>query len=84
MAKNTSMSLGEHFADFIDTQVQSGRYGPASEVVRAGLGMLEERETKVKAPQETLITGERSGQQQAFNFEEFKERKRAEFRRVES
>lgn len=84
MAKNTSMSLGEHFADFIDTQVQSGRYGSASEVVRAGLRMLEERETKVKALQEALITGERSGQQQPFDFEELKERKGAEFRRVES
>ena len=79
MAKNTSMSLGDHFAGFIDTQVQSGRYGSASDVVRAGLRLLEEHESKVKALQDALIAGEQSGEPQAFDFEEFKARKRAEF-----
>ncbi|MDD8024616.1 MAG: type II toxin-antitoxin system ParD family antitoxin, partial [Paracoccaceae bacterium] len=37
MARNTSVSLGDHFTTFIDTQVQAGRYGSASDVVRAGL-----------------------------------------------
>ena len=37
MARNTSVSLGDHFATFIDAQVQAGRYGSASDVVRAGL-----------------------------------------------
>ena len=82
MAKDTSMSLGDHFTDFIDTQVRSGRYGSASEVVQAGLRMLEERETKVKALQEALIAGEQTGKPRPFDFEEFKERKRAEFSRA--
>jgi len=79
MARNTSMSLGDHFAGFIDTQVQSGRYGSASDVVRAGLRLLEEREAKMKALQDALIAGEQSGQPQPFDFEAFKARKRAEF-----
>ncbi len=79
MAKNTSMSLGDHFASFIDTQVQTGRYGSASEVVRAGLRLLEEREAKVKALRDALVEGERSGEPQTFDFGEFKARKRAEF-----
>lgn len=78
MPKNTSMSLGDHFASFIDTQVQAGRYGSASDVVRAGLRLLEEHEGKVKALQEALIEGEQSGKPQPFDFDEFKARKRAE------
>lgn len=61
MARNTSISLGNHFADFVDGQVRSGRYGSASDVVRAGLRLLEEHETRVKALQEALIAGEDSG-----------------------
>lgn len=79
MAKNTSMSLGDHFASFIDAQVQAGRYGSASDVVRAGLRLLEEHEAKVKALQDALIEGEQSGEPQPFDFDEFKARKRAEF-----
>lgn len=78
MPKNTSMSLGDHFASFIDTQVQAGRYGSASDVVRAGLRLLEEHEGKVKALQDALIEGEQSGEPQPFDFDEFKARKRAE------
>lgn len=49
MARNTSISLGDHFASFIDQQVQGGRYGSASDVVRAGLRLLEEHESKLQA-----------------------------------
>ena len=79
MAKNTSISLGDHFAGFIDTQVRSGRYGSASDVVRAGLRLLEEHEAMVKALQDALIAGEQSGAPQPFDLNAFKARKRAEF-----
>lgn len=71
MARNTSISLGDHFATFIDAQVQTGRYGSASDVVRAGLRMLEEHETKVRALQDALIAGENSGEPQPFDNEAF-------------
>lgn len=80
MARNTSVSLGDHFAGFIDSQVQSGRYGSASDVVRAALRLLEERETEVRALQAALIEGEESGEPQPFDFEAFKARKRAALR----
>jgi antitoxin ParD1/3/4 len=44
MARNTSVSLGDHFTSFIDEQVESGRYSSASDVIRAGLRMLERNE----------------------------------------
>jgi len=58
MAKNTSIALGNHLDDFIDTQVSSGKYSSASEVVRAGLRMLEDHETKVARLQSELLKGE--------------------------
>jgi len=71
MARNTSVSLNEHFADFIDDQVETGRYGSASDVVRAGLRLLEEHEAQVARLQEALIAGEKSGEPQPFDGEAF-------------
>ena len=76
MSKNTSISIGDHFASFIDTQVQAGRYGSASEVVRAGLRLLEEHEAKVKALQDALIAGEESGPPVPFDNKAFLQRMR--------
>jgi antitoxin ParD1/3/4 len=77
LSKNTSISLGDHFASFIDAQVQTGRYGSASDVVRAGLRLLEEHETKVKALQDALIAGEKSGTPRPFDNGAFLKRMRA-------
>jgi antitoxin ParD1/3/4 len=77
MARNTSVSLGDHFADFIDTQVHSGRYSSASDVVRAGLRLLEEHEAKVKALEAALIAGEESGEPAEFDFDKFIEWKKS-------
>lgn len=61
MARNTSITLGNHFDEFISQQVADGRYGSASEVVRAGLRLLEETEAKIRALREALHEGEQSG-----------------------
>jgi len=61
MAKNTSITLGEHFDGFITGQIKSGRFGSASEVVRAGLRLLENTETKLETLRHMLNEGELSG-----------------------
>lgn len=61
MSKNTSIILGDHFEEFVGSQVGTGKYGSTSEVVRAGLRLLEERETAIKSLQAALIEGEESG-----------------------
>ena len=77
MSRNTSVSLGTHFAHFIDAQVQGGRYNSASDVVRAGLRLLEEHEARVRALHDALNAGLQSGEPRPFDFEAFKARKRA-------
>lgn len=71
MARNTSISLGDHFSDFIATQVEQGRYGSASDVVRAGLRLLEEQEAKLATLRLALIEGEQSGVSQAIDADAF-------------
>ena len=76
MGKNTSFSLGDHFSAFIEGKVAEGRYGNASDVVRAGLRLLEEQEAKIAALRAALIEGESSGVSGPFDFEAFIARKR--------
>lgn len=61
MAKNTSISLGEHFEAFVNHQLESGRYGSVSEVIRAGLRLLEDNDAKMSTLRALLIEGEKSG-----------------------
>ena len=61
MPRNTSVTIGNHFENFIAEQLEEGRYGSASEVVRAGLRLLEEQETRIRQLRAALIEGEESG-----------------------
>lgn len=77
MAKSTSIVLGDQLTDFIDIEVKKGRYGSTSEVVRAGLRLLEEHETKLDTLRAALIVGEQSGAPEPFDFDRFVAGKRA-------
>ena len=74
----TSISLDEHFTNFVEKQVQAGRYATASDVVRAGLRLLEDQEAKVTALQQALLAGEESGQPALFENTAFLKRMRSE------
>lgn len=71
MGKNTSISLGKHHEEFIQEQLKSGAYKNASEVVRAGLRLLEEREQKIRMLRQALEEGIQSGVVTDFNPDEF-------------
>lgn len=60
MPRNTSVTLGEHFDDFVAGQVKEGRYASTSEVIRAGLRKLEEEEARFQALRSHLRAGEES------------------------
>jgi antitoxin ParD1/3/4 len=61
MSKNTSVTLGEHFEQIIEKGIKSGRYASASEVIREGLRLVDEREQKIKILREAIEAGEKSG-----------------------
>jgi antitoxin ParD1/3/4 len=61
MGKNTSISLGNYFEEFINGEIKSGRYSSVSEVIRSGLRLLEHEERKEKELIKALKAGEQSG-----------------------
>ena len=67
MGRNTSISLGNHFEDFVDAKVSTGRFKNASEVIRAGLRLLEEEESKIVALKKAIEEGLESGLAKNFN-----------------
>ena len=77
MGRNTSISLGDHFEDFVDGKVADGRYKNASEVIRAGLRLLEEEEIKMIAIKKAIVEGLESGQAKKFDPKKHLERLKA-------
>ena len=86
MARNTSVTLGEHFERFIAKQIKTGRFESKSEVIRAAMRLLEEHEKKVAALRRALIEGEESGKAVPFAMTDvLKEaRKEADVNRVDA
>ncbi len=67
MKKNTSISIGNHFEMFMLRKIKTGRYNSVSEVVRAGLRLLEDEEKKTEILKEALEIGENSGLTEKFD-----------------
>ena len=68
--KNTSISLGNYFDQFVTNQVSVGRYKNVSEVIRAGLRLLENEESKAIALKNAIQKGLESPRVENFNFDE--------------
>ena len=67
MGRNTSISIGNHFENFIETTISKGRYSNASEVVRAGLRLLEEEENRIINLRNAITEGIESGRAADFD-----------------
>lgn len=67
MGRNTSVSLGNYFEDFVEAKITEGRYKNASEVIRAGLRLLEEEENKIQILKNAIQEGVNSGIAKDFN-----------------
>ena len=67
MGKNTSISLGNHFENFINEEITSGRYNSVSEVIRSALRLLETEEQKTKKLIKAIELGEQSRVVENFN-----------------
>jgi antitoxin ParD1/3/4 len=79
--KNTSVSLGNYFEQFVQTQISVGRYKNVSEVIRAGLRLLENEESKVIALKNAIQTGLNSPRSENFDFDENLKNLKAEKRK---
>ena len=67
MAKNTSIVLGNHFENFINEEIASGRFSSVSEVVRSALRLLELEEQKIKQLRKEIQIGIDSGMVENFD-----------------
>ena len=67
MGRNTSVSLGNHFESFVENRIVRGRFKNTSEVIRAGLRLLEEEESKIDLLKHAIREGIDSGIVNDFN-----------------
>jgi antitoxin ParD1/3/4 len=58
MSRNTSVTLGNHFSEFVETKIGAGRFESTSEAVRAGLRLLEQQEAQIDLLRQKLAKGE--------------------------
>ncbi len=71
MSRNTSVVIGRDDDKFIKKQIKKGRFGSASEAIRAGLRLLEEQELKIERLRLAIIEGENSGPTRPFDMKAF-------------
>jgi|TARA_B110000091_G_scaffold110469_1_gene119728 antitoxin ParD1/3/4 len=81
MNKNTSISLGNYFDQFVQSRISEGRFKNVSEVIRAGLRLLEDEESKALALKNAIQEGMNSPRVENFDFDENLKKLKAEKRK---
>ena len=84
MGRNTSVSLGDYFEDFVESRITEGRYKNASEVIRAGLRLLEEEENRIQILKTAIQEGLDSGTAKDFDARKHLEMLKANKRKWQS
>jgi antitoxin ParD1/3/4 len=79
-ARNTSIALGDHFAEYARRKVETGEFGSVSEVIRDALRLAEERDARIDALRAAIREGEESGPATPFDFDEFLKDMRANYK----
>ena len=80
MGKNTSIILGEYYEELIKKEMSIGTYGSASEMIREGLRLLDERKQKIQAINNALDTGEKSGEPLSYDHDAFLKKMAAKYK----
>jgi len=80
MSKNTSIALGDHFQNFVHELVSKGRFGTTSEVIRAGLRLLEERDARLAALRKAIQEGIDSGPAEPFDLDAYTSSRESELK----
>lgn len=81
MGRNTSVSLGNYFEEFVDNTISRGRFKNASEVIRAGLRLLEEEENKIQMLRNAIQEGLDSGIAKDFDAKKHLEKLKAKLKK---
>lgn len=84
MSKNTSIILDGHLEVFVNAQIETGSYSSMSDVIRAGLRLLEEHEMKIQRLRVEVQKGIDSGVAKEFDFAKFLEEKNQAFEKADA
>ena len=80
MGKNTSVILGEYYEELIKKEMSLGTYASASEMIREGLRLLDERKQRIQAINNALDTGEKSGEPLSYDHDAFLKKMAAKYK----
>jgi antitoxin ParD1/3/4 len=80
MGKNTSISLGAHYEEYVRRKVESGEFATVSEVIRDAMRLAEARDLKIEQLRQLIREGEESGPAEPFDFDIFLKEMRANYK----
>ena len=81
MNKPVQVTIAEPYDSFVESQLESGAFKSAEDVVEAGLKLLKEEQARIEWLRNALVEGENSGPARPVDRQEFKARMREKYMR---